>query len=182
MSRWSQQAGALPREAMEGRLERFHAASYGWALACCAWDRDSAEEILQSAYLRALDGRAQFAGQSSLRTWFFGVVKRTALEKRRQTAEHRERLARWFRMLPEPEPPMPPDVLSDDHEVQRRLQVLLLRLSPRQRELLHLVFYQEQTIEESAQILGITVGSARTHYERGKARLREWLSPGEAAS
>ena len=62
------------------------------------------------------------------------------------------------------------------------LQVLLLRLSPRQRELLHLVFYQEQTIEESAQILGITVGSARTHYERGKARLREWLSPGEAAS
>jgi len=53
---------------------------------------------------------------------------------------------------------------------------MLLRLSPRQRELLHLVFYQELTIEEAAGVLGISVGSARVHYERGKAAVRRMLA------
>ena len=48
-------------------------------------------------------------------------------------------------------------------------------LPARQRELLHLVFYHDLSIAEAAGILGVAVGTARTHYERGKARLRQWL-------
>ena len=48
-------------------------------------------------------------------------------------------------------------------------------LSPRQRALLHLVYYQDMTIEDASQVLGISVGSARTHYARGKQRLRALL-------
>jgi RNA polymerase sigma-70 factor (ECF subfamily) len=53
---------------------------------------------------------------------------------------------------------------------------LLSRLSRRQRELLHLVFYQELTVEQAAEVLRIPVGTARTHYERGKSRLRGLLA------
>ena len=41
--------------------------------------------------------------------------------------------------------------------------------------MLHLVFYQDLTIADAAEILGVSVGSARTHYERGKAQLRRLL-------
>jgi RNA polymerase sigma-70 factor (ECF subfamily) len=40
---------------------------------------------------------------------------------------------------------------------------------------LHLVFYQDLTIAAAADVLGISLGSARVHYERGKAQLRRHL-------
>ncbi len=57
-------------------------------------------------------------------------------------------------------------------EDTRRLRGALADLPTRQREVLHLVFYEELTIAAAAELLGIGVGTARTHYERGKAALR----------
>jgi RNA polymerase sigma-70 factor (ECF subfamily) len=157
-------------------LAAFHEASFGWALTCARFDRQEAEEVLQAAYLKVLDGRARFDGDSSLRTWFFGVVRWTSVERRRGSAERRTALVRWFVQQPGP-PPMPtPELVSSDRELRRRLCEQLARLSMRQREVLHLVFYQELTIGEAALVLSVSIGSARRHYERGKARLRVMLA------
>lgn len=48
-------------------------------------------------------------------------------------------------------------------------------LPPRQREVLHLVFYEEMTLREAAELLDIRFGSASTHYDRGKKSLLERL-------
>jgi RNA polymerase sigma-70 factor (ECF subfamily) len=161
---------------LERDLERFHPSSFGWAMVCCRWDREEAEEVLQASYLKAIEGRARFNGHSSTRTWFFGVVRQTALEKRRNHAVRSNALRRWFTRLPSTAPVPSPERLSTEAESQRRLRRLLVRLSPRQRDLLHLVFYQELTIEEAASVLHVSIGTARTHYERGKARLRAMLT------
>ena len=55
------------------------------------------------------------------------------------------------------------------------LRGALARLPLRQRDVLHLVFYQDLTIEETARVLSIAVGTARSHFERGKYRLRQLL-------
>jgi RNA polymerase sigma-70 factor (ECF subfamily) len=164
---------------MQGKLEAIHPYSFGWALACCSWNRDEAEEVLQASYLKALDGRAAFDGLSSLRTWFFGVVKRTAAERRRRTFRSALKLERWLLRRPEPIPEPTPETHSREAEDRRRLRRLLDYLTPRQRDLLHLVFYQELTIEEAAGVLDISLGTARTHYERGKTRLRGLLMGAE---
>ena len=161
---------------LEQKLESFHTSSFGWALACCGWNREDAEEVLQASYLKAMEGRARFNGHSSTRTWFFGVVKNTAAETRRYRAVHGLALRRWFLQRPETEPVPTPETISRGVERHQALRRLLVRLSPRQRDLLHLVFYQELTIEEAAGVLHVSLGTARTHYERGKARLRELLS------
>jgi RNA polymerase sigma-70 factor (ECF subfamily) len=57
----------------------------------------------------------------------------------------------------------------------RQLQAALMLLSVRQREVLHLVFYAEMTLEEAAATLAISLGSSRTHYHRGKERLAQLL-------
>jgi RNA polymerase sigma-70 factor (ECF subfamily) len=62
-------------------------------------------------------------------------------------------------------------------EESARLADAVGRLSTRQGQVLHLVFYQDMTIEEAAAVMGTSVGTARTHYERGKKRLRRILEP-----
>lgn len=165
---------------LEAQLERLHPESFGWALSCCGRDQTEAEDVLQTAYLKVVSGEARFGGRSSFKTWLFGVIRRTAQEASRKTAA-RERHTLRLISLQAQAPPNPRDhgetvVLELSRTARtRRLVQALGRLSDRQREVLHLVFYQDLTIAQAADVMGVSLGSARTHYERGKARLRELL-------
>jgi RNA polymerase sigma-70 factor (ECF subfamily) len=61
-------------------------------------------------------------------------------------------------------------------EQARALRRALQTLSQRQRQLIELVFRHDLTIEQAGEVLGISIGSARTHYERAKARLKDQLA------
>jgi len=160
---------------LEAQLERLHTESFGWALHCCGRNETEAEDVLQTTYLRVVSGTARFAGRSKFRTWLFGVIRRTAMEMRRKD---RAREDRTLRLIPAGVPDgraVDPVERLDRESRSRRLLRALDGLSERQRETLHLVFYQDLTIEEAAEVMGISLGSARTHYERGKDRLRTLL-------
>ena len=162
---------------IEAELAAHHAGAYGWALSCCRSDREAALDVLQTAYLQVLDGRARFAGRSSFRTWLFAVIRRTAAGERRRAALRRLVPLQLLGAGEEPcDGTQGPDAALIESDSMQRLTVALARLSARQREVLHLVFYQELTIEEAADVIGVSLGTARTHYERGKAALRRELS------
>jgi len=160
---------------MRAKLEQQHEAGFGWAMACCRWDRDEAMEVLQASYLKVLDGKARFDGRSEFRTWLFGVIRRTAMEFRRRRTVREIALKNWFTRTPAPTANPSPETVHEKAEVHQRLRDLLQQLSERQRDLLHLVFYQDMTIEQAAGVLDINLGTARTHYKRGKAQLKKLL-------
>ena len=164
----------MDQEEIRSRLVLNHQDSFGWALHCVRFDPSEAEETLQTAYLKVLRGRARFDGRASFRTWLFGVIRRTALERRRWRGTRALLLDRWRITGAQPaaadDDPLALLIQGDE---ARALVRSLARLPGRQRDVLHLVFYQDMSITEAAGVLGVRLGTARTHYERGKARLRE---------
>jgi len=157
-------------------LERLHRASFGWAMSCCRRDATEAEEVLQTVYVKILEGKARYRGESSLKTWLFAVIRKTA------ATEYRRTLLRRLRLTPEPErvneriaTDESPTASFEKSEAQTQFQNALKTLPKRQREALHLVFYEDLTLREAADVMGVSIGSARQHYERGKKRLRESL-------
>jgi RNA polymerase sigma-70 factor (ECF subfamily) len=132
------------------------------------------EDVLQTVYLNVLEGKAQFDGRSALKTWLFAVIRKTA------AAEQRRRITwgfrfRFFKETEDPESDESVEVSIYASEARAVFRRALARLPRRQQEVLHLVFYQDLTLEETAEALGISVGSVRTHYDRGKKRLRNEL-------
>ena len=166
----------MEREPLREQLAACHEECFAWALNCCDRDRRAAEEVTQTAYLKILDGRARFDGRSAFRTWIFAVIRRTAADYRRRE------ILRALRLLPlevQSEGPggePAPDAQVLEGERRDRLAGAVGRLARRQREVVLLVFYHGHTVEEAGRILGVSAGSARIHYARGKTKLRALLA------
>lgn len=172
----------MNRKELEAQLGHLHTQSYGWALNCCGHDETEAEDVLQTSYLKIITGKAVYGLRSSFKTWVFGVIRRTAQEAARRARSERERM---IHLVPDgvaDRSSRDPDREVAKEESARILAQALQQLSDRQREILHLVFYQDLTISEAASVMDISLGSARTHYQRGKDRLRGILSGGESVA
>ena len=156
---------------LKAELEKLHQASFGWALNCCRQNHADAEEVLQTVYLKILQGKAIYRGESKLRTWLFAVIRKTAI------SERRKHLLRTLLTITENDDKArsQPAVELERSEMQQRFQLALAQLPARQRETLHLVFYQDLSLSEAAEVMNISIGSVRRHYERGKKHLREAL-------
>lgn len=167
------------------QLERVHADCFGWAMSCCGRDRDDAEEVLQTVYLSVLDGRARYDARSSFRTWLFGVIRRTAASERRKAwlrgllVEREAERENGDAGILTPNPFARPDAEVEQESRRDGLYHALAQLAARQREVLQLVFYHDLTVEEAAAVMRVSVGSARTHYARGKAKLAVVLGDGK---
>ena len=162
-----------PTNSIKHQLEKYHAESFGWAMCCCQRNEAEAEEILQATYLKILEGKARYNNRSAFKTWLFSVIRNTAIDWHRK----KQRRLKWLNgQRQEQEAFYPPtqEVLMQK-ELAEIVKEALSRLSGRQSELLQLVFYHDLSIEEAAEIIGISVGAARTHYHRGKQKLKCWL-------
>ena len=166
---------------LKAELEKLHSASFGWALSCCRRDRAEAEEVLQTVYLKIFEGKARYRGEASLKTWLFAVIRKTAIgEYRKSFLRNLVFAGSSERHEQDATAAEAPTVIFEKSETQKQFRIALSKLPPRQREALHLVFYQDLSLSEAAVVMGVSIGSARQHYERGKKRVREFLGQTES--
>lgn len=154
----------MNQSALENILKKHHQDAYLWARQCCSFDDDLAKDTLQNVYLKILEGKAKFKEKSSVKTWLFAVIRYTAIDQK-----NADRNTQPLEVIPEIED-LP---LSTEEEVNYKQLIQLL--SPMQQEVILMVFYHEMTLEQSAEVLQLSIGTVRTHYDRGKKRLKQLI-------
>jgi RNA polymerase sigma factor (sigma-70 family) len=153
-------------------LEALHGQLFGWALSRCGHDEAVAEDLMQQAYVEVLSGRARFDNKSTLKTFVFGIVQNLARSKFRQMAVRLRLISTYTN--PDDHPHSSTD--HADHSEQQLIWRAVESLPQRQRDITELVFCRDMTIEEASQVMGITVGTGRVHYDRAKKSLAAALA------
>jgi RNA polymerase sigma-70 factor (ECF subfamily) len=151
-----------------------HDSLYQWALALSRRNKQEALGIVQQTYLEVIEGRANLLAAKDPRAFLFGVARKVASSRYRR----RSILGRILSLTPplqaNPAGEDPEEAAAIGEEV-RKVRDALAKLPARQLQVVTLVFMEGLTIEEASESMGISVGSARTHYHRGKKRLATLL-------
>jgi RNA polymerase sigma-70 factor (ECF subfamily) len=153
---------------------------YGMALRMLR-DAAEAECVAQDAFVRAYRSLAAFRGGSSFETW----VTRIAVNACRDRLK-RKRLVLYFHQRPPADEGHDPieAVPSGEPSPERRLQskeikAILRRaldaLSPRQRIVFALKHFEERSIPEIADLLGLDHGTVKSHLFRAAQKVRARL-------
>ncbi len=130
----------------------------------------TAEDVVQNAFLRLWNSAGRWEGRSRFTTWFYRVLHNLAVDElRRRRAGHEELDDAIVDTAA-----TPPELLEQERR-GARVRAALERLPERQRAALVLRHYEDCSQGEAAEILGISEGALESLLSRGRAALREQL-------
>lgn len=155
--------GARP-QAIE-RVYRSRYVAFRNTLATVTGSRDTAREVVQEAFARALARRHEFRAddsrEGSLEAWIWRIALRLALDETRER-QH------------EPlEDPIANQPAANGHDP--RVAAALRSLPPRRRLVVFLRFFADLTYAEIAEICGITEGAVAATIAQGRESLERAL-------
>ena len=125
-----------------------------------------AEEVLQETMMAVWKGAKRFKGRSKVTTWLLGIAKNQAHNLLRRE-ERGRRLPEAADRVPDP---------SSEAEMSVQVERAVDALPEAQREVLHLVFYENLTVRETAELLGVPEGTVKSRMHHARKRLAEELT------
>ncbi|HEX7164870.1 MAG TPA: RNA polymerase sigma factor [Trebonia sp.] len=135
-------------------------------------DWSVAEDVMAQTFLEAWRSRERIAADGgSLRPWLLGIATNLARGHRRAA---RRQVAALLRLGPPPDVPDFSDDVTGRLDDANRIAALhrsLSRLRPDEFEVLALCVWSDLSYAETAEALGIPVGTVRSRLSRARARL-----------
>ena len=125
-----------------------------------------AQEILQSAYLRALERGGAIRDEASVVAWFYRVLRNALIDYYRSRASERRALDAVA---------LEPDAPDRQRTVCGCMNGVLPALKPEYAEILRRVELEEQQLSAAAEALAITPGNAAVRLHRARRALKRGL-------
>jgi RNA polymerase sigma-70 factor, ECF subfamily len=134
-------------------------------------DADEAEDLVQDAFIRALERIDTFDVQRAFAPWFFRLLLNLGLNARKSRA------LRHAQPVPVDAPSREdaPDKLAERGEIRERFTAALAALSPRQRVIVSLYEVDAMSSVDIARMLGVTQETVRWHLHQARRALRSAL-------
>ena len=135
-------------------------------------DESMAEDLISEVFLDVWRQADRFEGRSAVSTWLMSIARFKALSarRRRADAELDETIEttvadRFF-----------PEATLEKKNQSDLVRHALTKLSAEHREVIDLVYYHEQSVDEAAQVLGIPETlTVKTRMFYARKKLGEWL-------
>jgi RNA polymerase sigma-70 factor, ECF subfamily len=161
------------RSAFEALYRRFSARVFAFVLQRCD-DAALAEEVVIDSLLEVWKQPQAFRGQSKFSTWLLSMARFKMIDRLRSAGRPHEDIDSLAEHLStganEPFERLAQTELTQD--VRRCLQ----RLAPTHREVVHLVYFEDQPLAEVAAVQGVPQGTVKTRLFHARQRLAQCLA------
>ncbi len=129
------------------------------------------DDLIQRTFLACVESRDKFRGDSSFRTYIFGVAHNILGKHFRSKKRHGDRIDFGVTSVHDLAPS--PSVIVAKHREQRLLLEALRRIPLEHQVVLELYYWERLPAPEVAEIVGVPEGTARTRIRRAKQLLVE---------
>jgi len=147
--------------------ERVYALAYGILLT-----HDETQDAVQEIFTLVYRNLYRFDRRSRFGTWLFRIsVNRSIQEGRKR--KYVKRTVPLTEALDKSSAPVEPESLDP------RIEVALISLSPQDRAIIALFYWEELSLNEIADFLGCNVNAAKTRLYRARERFRTAYDEGE---
>jgi len=147
--------------------ERYADAVYRYALSILR-SPHLAEDVLQETMMAVWKSAKNFKGRSKVLTWILGITRNQAHNILRKESRGQR--------LPETDSSCGVHDPTKSMHVDLLVQEALETLSPLQHEVMHLVFYENLSVRETAELLGIPTGTVKSRMHHARLALAKELT------
>ncbi len=132
---------------------------------------EDAEELVQDTFLKAFRALSGYKGDCRFSTWLYRIAYNVALSSVRKRKY--EFLYIEENMINNVPDEAADSVLgmSDNEERIAELIQAIDRLTPEEKALITLYYYEEKSLEEASEILGLTLSNAKVRLHRTRKKL-----------
>jgi RNA polymerase sigma-70 factor, ECF subfamily len=159
------------KRAMQALFERHNVRVYRFVVRL-AGNASLAEDIVSEVFLdvwRRADG---FEGKSRVSTWLLAIARHKAHVARRRLAAAPLDNDMAAAII---DPADNPEIATNRKSRNALIRKCLAQLTPAHREIIDLVYYDERSVKEIAQIAGIPEGTVKTRLFHARRRTAELL-------
>jgi RNA polymerase sigma-70 factor (ECF subfamily) len=132
----------------------------------------AAEDILQSAYIRAMEKASTLHDEESAVAWFYRILRNAVIDHYRHRAAEDRAVEKWAKELIT-------EIQPDEtihNIVCQCIESVLSELKPQYSEIIRSVDLAEDTLESFARAAGITSGNAAVRIHRARQALKKQLA------
>jgi len=168
------EAARAPNQANAVELiELFYERIYAFLRRLTANDADAAD-LTQRTFSRVWQKISTFAGRSSPGSWIHSIAYHLYLDWRRTDRHTELRPDDWW--AARPATGGNPDQIVAEQDLQATIYSLVDSLHADLRDTIHLHYYQELTLQETAEAMGVALSTVKYRKQQALAELQKKLS------
>lgn len=136
----------------------------------------TAEELMEDTFFKLVTKKPKYSGKSSFKTWLYAIGRNAAVDGMRKRSKIADTTPEQLEIIADEESNLEREYLREEQKIE--LHKAISKLNPEYRQVIHLVFFEGFTNEETAKIMRKSKRQIENLIYRAKSSLKAELGKG----